>query len=287
MENIKLFIQLTRLDKPIGFLLLFWPCIWGLTIACDLNSSLKVFFIYGILFLLGALLMRSAGCIVNDIVDRNFDKKVERTKKRPLASGQLSKREAYFIFFLLSLFSLLLVSSLERQAQLVCLFFAVFIISYPLTKRFLKIPQIFLGLTFGSSIPIVFSMNEKLLDTSMWILYLANFFWIVAYDSFYAMSDYDDDKKLGVNSSITYWEQKSQNYIILFQSFSLLSFMFLGYLNNFGFIWYLAIFFALLLFYYQHSISRNNEHLKAFKNNNFIGLLFLLALLIEKYNIFI
>ena len=130
-------------------------------------------------------------------------------------------------------------------------------------------------------------MNEKLLDTSMWILYLANFFWIVAYDSFYAMSDYDDDKKLGVNSSITYWEQKSQNYIILFQSFSLLSFIILGYLNDLGFIWYLAIFCAVLLFYYQHSISRNNEHLKAFKNNNLIGLLFLLALLIEKYNIFI
>ena len=101
------------------------------------------------------------------------------------------------------------------------------------------------------------------------------------------MSDYDDDKKLGVNSSITYWEQKSQNYIILFQSFSLLSFIFLGYLNNLGFIWYLAIFFAFLLFYYHHLISSNNEHLKAFKNNNFIGLLFLLALLIEKYNIFI
>ena len=216
-----------------------------------------------------------------------FDKKVERTKDRPLASGQLSKREAYFIFLLLSVFSLLLVSILERQAQLVCLFFAVFIFSYPLTKRFLKIPQIFLGLTFGSSIPIVFSMNEKLLDASMWILYLANFFWIVAYDSFYAMSDYDDDKKLGVNSSITYWEQKSQNYIILFQSFSLLSFIFLGYLNDLGFIWYLAIFFAVLLFYYQHLVSRNNEHIKAFKNNNFIGLLFLLALLIEKYNIFI
>ena len=101
------------------------------------------------------------------------------------------------------------------------------------------------------------------------------------------MSDYDDDKKLGVNSSITYWEQKSQNYIILFQSFSLLSFIFLGYLNDLGFIWYLAIFFAVLLFYYQHLISRNHEYVKAFKNNNFIGLLFLLALLIEKYNIFI
>ena len=130
-------------------------------------------------------------------------------------------------------------------------------------------------------------MNEKLFDVSMWILYLANFFWIVTYDSFYAMSDYDDDKKLGVNSSITYWKENSQNFIILFQSLSIIFFIFLGYINDLSFIWYLAIFFAALLFYYQHLLARNNQHLKAFKNNNFIGLLFLLALLIEKYNIFI
>ena len=113
-------------------------------------------------------------------------------------------------------------------------------------------------------------MNEKLFDTSMWVLYLANFCWIIAYDSFYAMSDYDDDKKLGVNSSITYWEQKSQNYIILFQSLSLVSLIILCYLNDLNFVWYLTIFFAALLFYYQHLISRNNEHLKAFKNNNYV-----------------
>ena len=130
-------------------------------------------------------------------------------------------------------------------------------------------------------------MNEKLLDTSMWTLYLASFLWIVAYDSFYAMNDYDDDKKLGVNSSITYWGEESQNFIVLFQSLSIMSFIFLGYLNGFSFVWYLAIFFAVLLFYYQHQLSKKNEHLKAFKNNNFIGLLFLLALMIEKYNIFI
>ena len=216
-----------------------------------------------------------------------FDKQVKRTKNRPLASGQLSMYEGYFIFLLLSLFSLLLLSSLGKQVQLVCLFFAILIVFYPLVKRFLKIPQIFLGITFGSSVPIVFSMNEKLLDASMWALYLANFLWIVAYDSFYAMNDYDDDKKLGVNSSITYWGEESQNFIVLFQSLSIMSFIFLGYLNGFSFVWYLAIFFAVLLFYYQHQLSKKNEHLKAFKNNNFIGLLFLLALMIEKYNIFI
>ena len=191
------------------------------------------------------------------------------------------------MLLLLSLFSLLLLSSLGKQVQLVCLFFAILIVFYPLAKRFLKIPQIFLGITFGSSVPIVFSMNEKLLDASMWTLYLANFLWIVAYDSFYAMNDYDDDKKLGVNSSITYWGEESQNFIVLIQSLSIMSFIFLGYLNGFSFVWYLAIFFAVLLFYYQHQLSKKNEHLKAFKNNNFIGLLFLLALMIEKYNIFI
>ena len=282
-KKISGFIGITRLDKPIGIYLLLWPALIALLISSDafINYS------YLIIIIVGSILVRSTGCVINDIFDMEFDKQVKRTKDRPLASGQLSKREAYFIFFLLSLFSLLLVSSLGKQALLICLFFAIFIVSYPLTKRFLKIPQLFLGVTFGSCIPIVFSMNEKLFDVSMWILYLANFFWIVAYDSFYAMSDYDDDKKLGVNSSITYWEEKSQNFIILFQSLSIIFFIFLGYINDLSFIWYLAIFFAVLLFYYQHLLARNNQHLKAFKNNNFIGLLFLLALLIEKYNIFI
>ena len=282
-EKICGFIVITRLDKPIGIYLLLWPALIALLISSDafINYS------YLIIIIVGSILVRSTGCVINDIFDMEFDKQVKRTRNRPLASGQLSMREAYFIFLLLSLFSLLLVSSLGKQALLVCLFFAIFIVSYPLTKRFLKIPQVFLGVTFGSCIPIVFSMNEKLFDVSMWILYLANFFWIVAYDSFYAMSDYDDDKKLGVNSSITYWKENSQNFIILFQSLSIIFFIFLGYINDLGFIWYLAIFFAVLLFYYQHLLARNNQHLKAFKNNNFIGLLFLLALLIEKYNIFI
>ena len=283
MNKAHAFIELMRLDKPIGIYLLLWPALIALLISSDafINYS------YLIIIIVGSILVRSTGCVINDIFDMEFDKQVKRTKDRPLASGQLSKREAYFIFFLLSLFSLLLVSSLGKQALFVCLFFAIFIVSYPLTKRFLKIPQVFLGVTFGSCVPIVFSMNEKLFDVSMWILYLANFFWIVTYDSFYAMSDFDDDKKLGVNSSITYWEEKSQNFIILFQSLSIIFFIFLGYINDLSFIWYLAIFFAVLLFYYQHLLARNNQHLKAFKNNNFIGLLFLLALLIEKYNIFI
>ena len=282
-KKISGFIGITRLDKPIGIYLVLWPALIALLISSDafINYS------YLIIIIVGSILVRSTGCVINDIFDMEFDKQVKRTKDRPLASGQLSKREAYFIFFLLSLFSLLPVSSLGKQALLVCLFFAIFIVSYPLTKRFLKIPQVFLGVTFGSCVPIVFSMNEKLFDVSMWILYLANFFWIVAYDSFYAMSDYDDDKKLGVNSSITYWKENSQNFIILFQSLSIIFFIFLGYINDLSFIWYLAIFFAVLLFYYQHLLARNNQHLKAFKNNNFIGLLFLLALLIEKYNIFI
>ena len=282
-KKISGFIAITRLDKPIGIYLLLWPALIALLISTE--ASINYSFV--IIIVIGSILVRSTGCVINDIFDMEFDKQVKRTRNRPLASGQLSMREAYFIFLLLSLFSLLLVSSLGKQALLVCLFFAIFIVSYPLTKRFLKIPQVFLGVTFGSCIPIVFSMNEKLFDVSMWILYLANFFWIVAYDSFYAMSDYDDDKKLGVNSSITYWKENSQNFIILFQSLSIIFFIFLGYINDLSFIWYLAIFFAVLLFYYQHLLARNNQNLKAFKNNNFIGLLFLLALLIEKYNIFI
>ena len=159
-EKISGFIGITRLDKPIGIYLLLWPALIALLISTE--ASINYSFV--IIIVVGSILVRSTGCVINDIFDIEFDKEVERTKDRPLASGQLSRREAYYyIFFLLSLFSLLLVSILETQVQLVCLFFAVFIVFYPLTKRFLKIPQIFLGLTFGSSIPIVFSMNEKLL----------------------------------------------------------------------------------------------------------------------------
>ena len=213
-KKISGFIGITRLDKPIGIYLLLWPALIALLISTE--ASINYSFV--IIIVIGSILVRSTGCVINDIFDIEFDKEVERTKDRPLASGQLSRREAYFIFFLLSLFSLLLVSILERQVQLVCLFFAVFIVFYPLTKRFLKIPQIFLGLTFGSSIPIVFSMNEKLLDASMWILYLANFFWIVAYDSFYAMSDYDDDKKLGVNSLLLFGDKNLKTILFYFKA---------------------------------------------------------------------
>ena len=282
-KKINGFIGITRLDKPIGIYLLLWPALIALLISTE--ASINYSFV--IIIVAGSILVRSTGCVINDIFDMEFDKKVERTKDRPLASGQLNKREAYFIFLLLSLFSLLLVSILERQAQLVCLFFAIFIVSYPLTKRFLKIPQIFLGLTFGSSIPIVFSMNEKLLDTSMWILYLANFFWIVAYDSFYAMNDFNDDKELGINSSVTYWRQASRKFITIFQTLSCICLLILGYLNNFSFVWYLVIAISVLLFRYQHLISKNGDHLGAFKNNNYVGLLFLFALLIEKYSFFI
>ena len=152
-KKISGFIGITRLDKPIGIYLLLWPALIALLISTE--TSINYSFV--IIIVVGSILVRSTGCVINDIFDMEFDKEVERTKDRPLASGQLSRREAYFIFFLLSLFSLLLVSILERQVQLVCLFFAVFIVFYPLTKRFLKIPQIFLGLTFGSSIPVSYT----------------------------------------------------------------------------------------------------------------------------------
>ena len=144
-EKISGFIGITRLDKPIGIYLLLWPALIALLISTE--ASINYSFV--IIIVVGSILVRSTGCVINDIFDMEFDNKVERTKDRPLVSGKLNKRGAYFIFFLLSLFSLLLVSILETQVQLVCLFFAVFIVFYPLTKRFLKIPQIFLGLTLS------------------------------------------------------------------------------------------------------------------------------------------
>ena len=282
-SKIKGFIGITRLDKPIGIYLLLWPALIALVVSTEVSLNYSFVFI----IVIGAILVRSVGCVINDIFDMNFDKKVDRTKHRPLASGQLSRSEAFVIFVLLSFICLLLVFNLDKQTQLVCLFFAAFIIIYPLTKRFLKIPQIFLGITFGSSIPIVFSMNGKLFDSSMWVLYFANFFWIVAYDSFYAMNDFDDDKELGINSSVTYWTEESKKFITIFQTLSCICLLILGYLNNFSLVWYIAIAISVLLFRFQHEVSKKDEHLRAFKNNNYVGLLFLFALLIEKYSFFI
>ena len=172
MQNIKLFIELTRLDRPIGYMLLFWPCLWGLTIAYDLNSELKLFYFYSFLFLMGSILMRSAGCIVNDIIDKNFDKKVERTKYRPITSGKISVNQSLFYVCFLCGLSFIILIQFNFLTIILGLGSMVLAFSYPFMKRITYWPQLFLGLTFNWGMVMGFSAILDQISSQIIVLYI-------------------------------------------------------------------------------------------------------------------
>ncbi|MEY3815284.1 MAG: p-hydroxybenzoate octaprenyltransferase, partial [Pseudomonadota bacterium] len=191
------YARLMRLDKPIGILLLLWPTLWALFIASHGNPSIQ----HLTIFILGTVLMRSAGCVVNDILDRKFDSHVARTKLRPLANQSIPLKNAFFLLITLLLGALICVLFLNKEAfyfSLIALFLAL---TYPLTKRFFVIPQAYLGLSFGMGIPIAFVANDIPLSMTTWFLFLANVFWAIAYDTLYAVTDKNDDLKIGIRSS--------------------------------------------------------------------------------------
>jgi 4-hydroxybenzoate polyprenyltransferase and related prenyltransferases len=192
-----LYIRLMRLDKPIGIFLLLWPTLWGLFIAADGYPSIQ----HLIIFILGTVFMRSAGCVANDILDRRFDSSVTRTKLRPLANQSIPVKNAFFLLITLLLSAFICVLFLNENAfyfSLVALFLAL---TYPLTKRFFVMPQAYLGLSFGMGIPMAFVANNISLSLTAWLLFLANVFWAIAYDTLYAVTDKNDDLKIGIRSS--------------------------------------------------------------------------------------
>ena len=286
MENIKLFIQLARLDKPIGFLLLFWPCIWGLTIACDLNSSLKVFFIYGILFLLGALLMRSAGCIVNDIVDRNFDKKVERTKNRPIASGKVSVRTAIIYTFILCFLAFLVLINFNKFTIFMALLSMPFAFTYPLMKRFTYWPQLFLGITFNYGLILAWISIKNEISLIPILFYIGAIFWTLGYDTIYGYQDIKDDEIIGVKSTSIKFKSNPKKFILLSYLIFISSLILLGILMKFKIFYYLFLIIPIVqIFYFQIkklNINNPNDCFNKFKSNNFLGLIIFINILIGK-----
>ena len=268
-----------RLDKPIGIFLLLWPALitFFLTTPTPINKS------YLFIIIIGAIITRSAGCVINDIFDKDFDKQVERTKYRPLADQSLSIADAWVTFFLLGIFALLLLLLLPKAAIISSIILAVLIVLYPLSKRVIKIPQLFLGITFGGSVIVVSAMHDALFSEVVWLLFLANFCWILAYDSYYAMCDQDDDILLGINSSALYWGKNTSKYILLLQVNVLLLLGFLGGLTNLGYVWFVGLFLVFICFVFQLLQARQKNYIVAFKNNNYVGFIILLALLVEKY----
>lgn len=196
-QQFKAYMQLCRLDKPVGIWLLLWPTLWGLILAGQGHPPILV----SIIFVVGTVLMRSAGCVLNDIADRNFDGAVERTQHRPLATGALSVKQAYGFALLLVLLAFLLVCQLNRLTIILSLPALLLAVSYPYTKRFFAIPQAYLGIAFGFGIPMAYAAIQGQVPMTAWFLLLANVFWSIAYDTAYAMVDRADDLKIGIRSS--------------------------------------------------------------------------------------
>ena len=201
MEKIQTFIQLTRLNKPIGFLLLFWPCVWGLTLGYYFNSQSELYLKYVILFFLGSVLMRSAGCIFNDIVDRNLDKKVERTKNRPIASGKISVLESFIYVIFLCILSLLILLQFNQLTIILGIGSMFFAFAYPFMKRITYWPQLFLGLTFNWGIIMGWTSLLNTISIEPFILYFAAILWTLGYDTIYGLQDIQDDEIIGIKST--------------------------------------------------------------------------------------
>ena len=286
MNQIKLFIELTRLKKPIGFLLLFWPCSWGLTLAYDFSSDLNKYFFYLILFFLGSVLMRSAGCIVNDILDRKFDAKVFRTKDRPIASGKVSVNLAIIYSLILCFFALLVLLNFNSYTIILALGSMPLAFTYPLMKRFTYWPQLFLGITFNYGLLLGWTSIHSGFHLAPVILYLGAIFWTLGYDTIYGYQDIKDDEIIGLKSTSIKFKNKPYTFLFICYFLYLLSLLITGYLlsfNKISLLIFILIFIHMLYFQLiKLKIDNPISCLKIFKSNNILGLIVLIGLIIGK-----
>ena len=286
MNQLNLFIELTRLKKPIGFMLLFWPCIWGLTIVYNFNSNLFNYFFFASLFLAGSILMRSAGCIVNDIVDRNFDKKVERTKNRPIASGKVSVKLGLIYTCVLCFLAFLVLINFNYYTVGMALISMPLAFSYPLMKRITYWPQLFLGITFNYGLVLAWISIANEISVIPIIFYLGAIFWTLGYDTIYGFQDIKDDEIIGVKSTSIKFKSDPKRFLFISYSLFIASLILIGVLMNFKNIYFLFMLLPIYhLFVFQIKkldTSLANDCLVKFKSNNFLGFLVLINILIGK-----
>ena len=286
MNQVKLFIELTRLTKPIGFMLLFWPCTWGLTLAYDFNDSLNNYLFFALLFLSGSILMRSAGCIINDIVDRKFDKKVERTKNRPIASGKVSVKLAIIYSILLCFLAFLVLINFNYFTIFMAIISMPLAFTYPLMKRITYWPQLFLGITFNYGLVLGFIAIENQLSLVSITFYIGAIFWTLGYDTIYGFQDIKDDEIIGVKSTSIKFKNNPKKFLTISYIIFILSLIIVGILMDFKNIYFLFMIFPIyhLLNYQINKLNTTNpdDCFNKFKSNNFLGLLVLLNILIGK-----
>jgi len=280
------FIELTRIKKPIGYMLLFWPCLWGLTIAYNYNNDIKIYLKYLLLFFLGAVLMRSAGCIINDIVDRDFDAKVERTKNRPIASGVINVKTALFFSSILCALAFIVLIQFNTFTILVALASMPLAFLYPYMKRFTYWPQLFLGITFNYGLILGWTSINIDIEPIIIIFYIGAIFWTLGYDTIYGYQDIKDDEIIGVKSTSIKFKNNPKLFIFVCYLVFTLVLIYLGIHFVFNKIYYGGIILIIMhLFLYQTNslkIDDQSNCLKIFKSNNFLGFVIFLNLLIGK-----
>ena len=284
-NQLNLFIELIRLKKPIGFMLLFWPCAWGLTIAYDFNQNLEKYFWFLFLFLIGAILMRSAGCIINDIVDSDFDKKVKRTKNRPIASGKVSKIKGFAYAMVLCGIAFLVLIQFNKFTILMALFSMPLAFTYPLMKRFTYWPQLFLGITFNYGLILAWISITSEISIIPILFYFGAIFWTLGYDTIYGFQDIKDDEIIGVKSASIKFKNEPKKILFFSYFVFLVSLLLLGILMNFKTQYYLflSVPMAHLIIQVKNlDVSLPKVCLKIFKSNNYLGLLILINLLVGK-----
>ena len=270
INDIPHYLQLMRFDKPIGTLLLLWPTLWALWIATSGRPSALLVWV----FTLGVLVMRSAGCVINDFADRDIDPNVERTESRPLASGALAPKNAIVLFIILGLIALGLLACLPSRVWPWAIPAAALTIAYPFMKRFIQAPQLVLGLAFSFSIPMVYVAVDHAFDAVFWVMFIANVLWVVMFDTEYAMSDREDDLKLGVKSTAIWFGRFDILIIAMLQTACVCAMMLIMLLLHLEFSFMISVTVVAGMFVYQQWLIRNRERapcFQAFLNNGWVG----------------
>lgn len=270
------YLQLMRLDKPIGTLLLLWPTLWAIWLTGEPSLFITT------ILVLGVVVMRAAGCVVNDYADRHFDGHVERTKHRPLARGALNEKHALMTLFVLLLFALVLMLMLNPLCWLIACFALFTALIYPFMKRFIHVPQVVLGIAFSWGIPMAYAATIEQFPLTCWLLFFANLCWTVAYDTEYAMVDRDDDLKIGIKSTAILFGQYDKLIIGLLQLFTIITFFIIAKINLLSAPFYGCLAVCLALFVYQQWLIRHRQRqacFKAFLNNNYVGFLLFIGII--------
>jgi 4-hydroxybenzoate polyprenyltransferase len=271
LDRAKQYSLLARLDRPIGILILLWPALWALWIASDGKPDLLILKV----FCLGVVLMRSAGCIINDYADRDFDPHVERTKLRPIAAGKVAPKEALVVFVVLCLCAFGLVLLLNIYTILLSFVAAFLAASYPFTKRYTQLPQAYLGIAFGWAVPMAFAAQQNNIPSVGWVMYLAVVLWALVYDTMYAMVDKDDDLKIGVKSTAILFGDYDRHIMAVLQLIIIGLLVTVGLMQQLGWAYYLGLTVAGGLFIYQQKLIFHRDKkqcFQAFLNNNWFGL---------------